>query len=343
MVSGSQHRVMRDSRLVIAALAMAAALAIAGGCASSPHPGAVDTTPRRVGVLIGIELFTSAVNGFEQHLDELAQANGVVIDYALGHASGDAAEMRRLAEDFVAQRVDLIFTVTNGAALAARAATRDTGIPVVFAIVLAPVRGGIIDDMQRPSGNVTGVHNALDIFIGKRLEFLSRVAPQVRRVWVPHDPSYSTIPIVLPELRRAAVLLGLELVETAVGSPREVEAWAARPQPIDAILVMPDAVVQHPRSWAAMLRLAHQQRIPIVANTSRQVDDGALLSYLSDNFETGREAALLADRVLRANTTVPLPVVSSEPRLIVNSRVLRTLGLELDGATAALVSEYRGR
>ena len=298
-----------------------------------------------VGLLSGVDVFNTTLDGFKAEMAELGYVEGENITYDLQSAGGDAEAMKQISEKFVADGADLIVTTTNGAALAAQAATKDSGVPVVFTIVLAPQQTGVVSDLREPGANVTGVRNPLEDFIGKRVEILQRMDPNVKRIWVPFNPKYVTVNVVLERLRQVAPELGVELVETPVSSPEDViAALEARPDAadIDAVVIMPDLTVQLADSWQAILAYAEENDLPIAANTLSQVHDGALFAYLSDNLETGQLAAPLADKILQGNDPATIPVATSEPHLIINFQTAQALGLTIeDGLLAQAIEVIR--
>jgi putative ABC transport system substrate-binding protein len=289
----------------------------------------------RVGLLSGVDVFNTTLDGFKDEMVELGYVEGENIVYDQKFAGGDATAMKQISEQFVADGADLIVTTTNGTALAARTATEGSGVPVVFTIVLAPQQTGVVHNLREPGANITGVRNPLEDFIGKRIEILIRLDPEVRRIWVPYNPKYVTVNVVLERLRQVAPALGVELVETPVNTPEDLlaalETRSGQAElDIDAIVIMPDLTVQLPQSWQAILDYAMKNRLPIAANTRGQVRDGALFAYLSDNVETGRLAAPLADKILQGNDPATIPVATSEPRLIINYQTSQTLSLTID-------------
>ena len=107
----------------------------------------------------------------------------------------------------------------------------------------------------------------------------------------------------------------------------------------DAIIIMPDLTVQLPPSWEAILAFANEHQIPITSNTLSQVEQGALFAYLSDNIETGQQAAPLAVKILRGSNPAEIPVASAEPHLVINFNAAQELGLNLEQGILAQASQ----
>ncbi len=288
----------------------------------------------RVGLLSGSDTFNTTMDGFKAQMAEYGYVEGENITYDFQAAAGDAARMAEISEKFVEDKVDLIFLTSNNAALAARTATEGTKVPVVFTFVIAPTKTGVVESISQPGGNLTGVLNPLDVFIGKRVEFLMKMDPAAQRLWVPYNPAYPTVTAVLEELRAVMSVLDIELVETEVATPDDVPVALAAfddagDPTFDAIIIFPDLTVQEPVAWNAILDYANEHSLPILANTPPQVEAGALFGYFSDNVLTGKQAARLADQILKGTAAGELPVETAEQFLTVNLKVANTLDLEL--------------
>lgn len=289
----------------------------------------------RVGVLSGVDVFNVAVDGFKAKMLELGYVEGENISYDVQMAGGDAEKMQEIAQKFVDDNVDLIFVTTSRASQITRSATENADIPVVFTMVMDPVGGGIVPNLANPSGNVTGIGNPIAFILDKRLEFLRQMAPDTKSIWIPYNPNYPTVNVSLPAIREAASAMGLNLIETKVTSPdaflAELEMIAkADTLDFDAIHVMPDPVIQHPKSWQALLAFANEHNLPIAANAIGQTKEGALFSYADDNFETGQFAAHLVDEILKGSKPATIPIIFAEPHLVINYKVAQTLGLTID-------------
>jgi putative ABC transport system substrate-binding protein len=277
-------------------------------------------------------------------MTELGYTEGENIVYDFQAASGDGDKMKEIAEKFVADEVDLILTTTTGGVKAAQAATAGTDIPVIFTVVTDPVGAGVVDDLREPGGNTTGVTRQLGAFMSKRVEFLHQMAPEVKRIWLPYNPDYSTVSTSLPAVRSGAAAVGLEVIETPVGSPDEVVAALAQLGAVnelefEAIMIVPDTTVQNQTSWEAIQKFAQEHQLPIVAQSGKQVKEGALFGYNDNSFETGQVAAPLADKILRGADPATVPVAFGEPQLLINYQVAQTLGLDIEEGLLAQAAE----
>lgn len=296
----------------------------------------------RVGLLSAVDSFPLIMDAFKEEMSQLGYQEGDKIVYDLQLAHGDTEKMKEIAAQFVADEVDLIITTSNGGALAAKAATAGTDIPVVFTLASNLVQVGIVHDLREPGGNVTGVRSHTDAYLSKDLELLIQMAPEVKRVWAPYNPDYATIPKALATLRETAPLLGVELIEVEVKTPDELVAELASQadEPtFDAIIIMPDPLVHNPTSWGAMRDFADEHKLPIAAISAGHTKDGALLSYAPNDTEFGQRAALQADKILRGADPATTPVITADPQLVINYNMAQALGLTIQESLLAQAVE----
>ncbi len=162
---------MRRIRLVLALGFMLAPLAVEAQQAGKVH---------RIGVLtlVPVPLYEDI---FRQSLSDHGYVEGRNLTIEWRRADGRSERLAALAAELVALRVDVIVTVSNDAAQAAKAAT--TTIPIVMAAVGNPEQRGLVASLGRPGGNVTGL--SLDPggeIYGKMVELLKEAAPRITRV-----------------------------------------------------------------------------------------------------------------------------------------------------------------
>lgn len=326
-------------RLALGLGSAAIMLILLQGCGEAGKAG-----PIRIGVLLGVETFAKTVQGFKDEMKTLGYREGTEVVYDVRSAGGDKARMREIAETFVSDRVDYIFSITSGATQAAKNATETVPIPVFFAFVTAPVESGVVDDMVRPTGNITGIRNPMGEYVGKRLEFARRMLPNLRRIWIPLQRAYPTTKTILPSLRGAAAGLDMELQVTDVTAPADIVTYLEQVEPnsFDAILITPAAVTQHPAAITAIMEYSRKHRLPVIGNTPAQVRQGALLSYMVDGYDTGRQVARMVSRTIKRGNFVPDPVVGSDPKFVINTTTVEWLGLKMDDETRAFATDiYR--
>jgi putative ABC transport system substrate-binding protein len=282
----------------------------------------------QVGVMITDDTYLTPVEGFRQAMKELGYVEGQHIVYRIRNAKLDREALRRFAEEFVRQKVDLIFTATYVGASLAKEATATTGIPVVFGPAGDPVETGLVQSITASGNNLTGVSTLSLELTGKRLEMLTRLIPKARRVAVVFNPEDRFSQDVVKLAYRSAERLNLTLVECHGRNAAEIQQSLKnlpRDQ-ADAVFAIPDVLVNN--QVATLSAIARDRKLPYIVHIRSLAERGALASYGINTFEIGRQAARLADKVL--NGTRPAEIPNETPRkleLVINLRVAKEIGV----------------
>src|SRR5438045_2361964 len=165
----------------------AGALAWAGAVRAQARP-----IVRRLGLLSGFSPSVDASSYQELLLGlrDLGWVEGKNISIEYRYAEGRSDRLPDLAADLVRLKVDVIVASVSTDALATQKATR--AIPIVMAVAGDPVASGLVANLARPGGNITGLSNMTSELAGKRLELLKEIVPKLSRVavlWNPQNPA----------------------------------------------------------------------------------------------------------------------------------------------------------
>lgn len=296
-----------------------------------------------VGILSNAIDLDDVADGFKAKMTELGYSEGKNIIYDMQSSNNDEAKMQEIAKKFVADKVDLILAYSTGNALGAKAATRGTDIPVVFAV--STIEGNdLIENVPQPGGNITGVRQPSPELTVKRLELLLEMAPMTKRVWLTYKYDFSSALAALELLRPTASSLGITLLEVPVTNVSGIQAdLAARAKSggigIDAILMIAEPLGNSPAGWAVINEFAAKYKVPIAGHTPSQVYRGAVLTYLPDNYKTGQIAASMADKIFKGTPAGTIMVVTPEADLRINYKLAKELGLNVSEGMLNMADE----
>ena len=150
---------------------------------------------RRIGVLMSVDendpVAKARISAFTQALADLGWTDGRNVRLDVRWASGDSNRIRALAQELVGLQPDIIVTTTTPASAAVQRETRT--IPIVFVTVGDPVASGIVERLDRPSGNITGFGGLEASMGGKWIELLSEVAPGLKRAAIMFNPDTAPV------------------------------------------------------------------------------------------------------------------------------------------------------
>ena len=278
------------------------------------------------------------IDAFRQGLRELGYIEGQNIAVEYRFASGRVGQLPELAAELVRLKLDVIVTPTTPASVAAKQATNT--IPIVIAGIADAVGAGLITNLARPDGNVTGLTSISAELGGKRLELLKGVVPKASRVAVLHDPADRSNVLILKELQAAAPALGLTLQPLEVQGPGEFEGAfiAMSRERADALFGAPGVLTFEHRK--TVVALAAKSRIPTLWGHRQFVDVGGLMSYAVNFYDQCRRAATYVDQILKGSKPADLPVEQpTKFEFILNLKTAKALDLEIPPTLLALADE----
>jgi ABC-type uncharacterized transport system substrate-binding protein len=283
-----------------------------------------------IGVLDGSSVAGAErrVRGFREGLKESGYLEGENVAIVRRWAEGETDRLPALATELTRQRVAVLATIGNAAALAAKTATMT--VPTVFAVGEDPVRLGLVASLARPGGNLTGINFFIGEVAAKRLELLRELVPGAVRVAVLVNPANPNLETTSRDVETAAKGIGLKIQFHNAGTIDELDAaftTFARERP-DALFVGPDPFFMARRVQFALLAARHG--IPATYSLRDFVEAGGLMSYGSNITEAYRQVGAYVGRILRGMKPTDLPVVqASKFELVINRQAARMLGLAL--------------
>jgi putative ABC transport system substrate-binding protein len=236
-----------------------------------------------------------------------------------------------LAAELVRLKVDLIVTWFTPAAQAAKQATRE--IPIIMALAGDPVGTGLVESLNRPGGNITGMAGVTAELAGKSVEVIRELLPSTHRVVaLANAPDPFSKPF-LEYIRLAGVATSTTIDPKMIHSAEELEAAFSEMEK-----ERPDAVIVQPSLPSKLsAELALRYRIPAVSAVRGFVEEGGLLSYAAAEADMYRQAAVYVDKILKGAKPADLPVEQpTRFELIINMKTAKALGLTV--APAFLVS-----
>jgi len=266
---------------------------------------------------------------FRQGLRDLGYVEGQNIAIEYRWAEGRFERLPDLAAELVRLKVDVIVSVVTQATLAAKNATGT--IPIVLVAAGDPLGSGLVANLARPGGNVTGPSSMYGDLAGKQLELLKETVPKVSRVAVLWNPANAVWQAqMLRQTEIAARALGLQVQLLEARGPDELEgAFAAMTRErVSALLVQVDVIFAlHARRIAD---LAAKRRVPAMYGSREHVETGGLMSYAPNIPDLFRRAATYVDKILKGAKPADLPVEQpTKFELVINLKTAKALGLKI--------------
>ena len=284
------------------------------------------------------EQFTIGVAELVQHpaldasrqgfIDELKNL-GVNVEIVDQNAQGDIANAQMIAEKFVKDDVDLIFTIATLTSQAAKQAIEGTDIPLVFTAVTDPVFSQLVTDMNVTDNNITGVVDAAPI--RENLELFKELKEDIKTIGIIYNIGESNSEVQVNQTKEIAKELGLEIETVGISTVNDI------PQAVDTIskkteglYIITDNMVASAISLVA--KLAEENSLITVSADGTHVDEGIMMSKGISYYGIGKQSAIIAKQILVDKVPVAEIPVQTSPEFEkkVNMKTAESLGFAED-------------
>jgi len=280
--------------------------------------------PRRIGILgADATVWSPWTAAFVTRLRELGWTTGETIEVDYRWAGGSSKRVSDFTAELLRRNVDVIVTYGGAAAVVQQVTTN---IPIVLAVASDPCVG-LFGGLSRSGGNVTGISIQQSELIGKRLDLLREVVPQLRRLVIMANAGYAVPVLEANEAKAKAQALGLEAARLEIWQSEDIApAFEAIRGKADALYVVSDALIAGNRTM--IITLALSARLPTMLSYGDYVAAGGLMSYGPNYANLFRQAADMVDKILRGTKPGDIPVEQpSKFELVINLETAKALGI----------------
>jgi putative ABC transport system substrate-binding protein len=291
-----------------------------------------------VGFLYGGSAETIELAAWRKGLSEMGFTEGRNLTIEYRWANNEFDRVPELAADLVRRRVAVIAAFATDSALAAKAATAT--IPIVFNSGGDAVQAGLVDSLNQPGGNVTGVNAISTELNPKRLGLMHELLPTASRFGLLVRRGSPTTEFVIKEAKAAASAIGKHLEILYAGNNSEIDmAFASLVQNrIEAVVVSPSPLFGARRAQLLMLTARHS--VPSIYQSRDDVKAGGLMSYGPDRSETFRQTGIYIGRILKGEKPTDLPVIQpTKFQFVINLQTAKLLNVTVPAPLLALADE----
>lgn len=335
----SRNAFAGKSKNVVASLLLSASMLLLAACgqqggsapATAPTPDAGGNKPIKIGVVQIVEhqALDAAREGFIAEMAKQGYVKDKDVTYDLQSAQGNMDTAISIAQKFSGDKVDLILAIATPTAQAAAQTTKD--IPVLFTAVTDPVAAGIVKSMEAPGANLTGTTDMNPV--EEQLSLIKEIRPEAKTVGVIYNSGEVNSKVQIDMAKAVSSKLGITIQEAAITSPTEVkQAAESMVGKVDAFYVPTDNMVVS--SLAAILKVAEDQKMPVIAGEENSVKSGAIATYGIDYTKLGEQTAAMAVKVLKGEAKPAEMAVEkqSKMKLSVNPAAAAKMGVTLPQA-----------
>nr|WP_204615141.1 ABC transporter substrate-binding protein [Desulforadius tongensis] len=308
------------------------------GCGSgsdaekSPKAGAV-----KLGIIQIVEhpALDSARQGFLDVLAENGYKEGenLVVDYQ--NAQGDQGNLQTIARKFVEDKKDLILAVATPSAMTMANETDE--IPILITAVTDPVSAKLVKSMEKPGTNVTGTTDINPV--ADQLQLIKDIVPAAKKVGIIYNSSEINSKVQVDMADKAAPRLGLELEKVTVTTSSEVmQAAQSLVGRVDAIYLPTDNMVIS--SLPAVLKVAEENKIPVIAGEINAVKNGALATIGIEYYRLGRTTGEMALEVLNGKNPAEMAIQGQQGSdVVINLKAAQRMGVTIPDEVIAKAKE----
>lgn len=245
----------------------------------------------------------------------------ITIDYQ--NAQNDPSNLKTIAQKFVSNKYDLIVAIATPSAQAVVSETKD--IPIVFSAATDPVGSGLVTNMEKPGGNVTGTSDRVSA--EKIMELAKQITPDVKTVGALYNSSETNSVSVITNLKEYAQKNNLTVVEATVTNSSEVQqAVNSLVGKVDAIFSPIDNTIAS--AMPLVSQTANKAKIPVYVGADSMVKDGGLATYGINYTILGKETAAMAADILKGKKAGDIPVKTmTDMDIYLNKKTADSIGI----------------
>jgi putative ABC transport system substrate-binding protein len=324
------------SRRALKGFVAAVVVAVVVACGVSHASAQKREAMPRVGILTPApsEAAKPLWDAFREAMKELGYVEGKSVVYEYRSAEGQLDRLPQLAAELVKIPVKVMVVANTPGVSAAKKAT--TTIPIVMVAIGDPVRTGLVSNLGRPGGNITGFTTLTGELTAKRAQLVKELVPTATRIGAIGNPGIPNSLIQIQEAETAARELKVQFRLFTVGDAAQLESAfeSAKVWRAQALIRLADPLQAFLRPRT--IELAARNRIPVMYTSRADVEAGGLIGYGVDPFVNYTRAAAYVDKILKGAKPGELPVQQpTKFELAVNLKAAAALNLKIPQAFLA--------
>lgn len=313
-----------------------AGMMLLAGCGSKESAGDSEKGGADKEFKVGITQFAphpsldAATEGFKKALKD----KGIKVSYDEQNAQADMNNTQTIANNFVGDKVDLIFANATPSATAALNATKD--IPIIFTSVTDPVGAGLVEAFDKPGKNITGTTDNHPEATKKTISFITDEV-KAKNIGVIFNSGEQNSVVQVDEVKKIAEEKGAKLVEVSVSTTAEVkQAAESLVGRVDAIYIPTDNTVV--TALDSVIAVANSKKIPLFVGELDSMKKGAVAASGFSYFDLGYQSGVMAADILSGNkkaSEIPVELPNSL-KLVINTKAAEAQGLTVNEAWKSL-------
>lgn len=318
-------------KVLAVVLGMSMVVAMMTGCGGSKETSDSSNSAEKT-YTIGISQFAehgsldNCREGFIEGLKEEGLEEGKNLKIVTNNADADTGTAAQIADQFVADKVDMICAIATPSAQAAYNAAMETDIPVVYTAVTNPVAAELANDDKSPVGNVTGTSDELPV--EAQLRMIREILPDAKTIGILYTTSEANSVYSIEQYEKLADKYGFKIEKTGITNTSEIQLAASDLLgKVDCLTNLTDNTVVS--ALPTVLGLANEKGIPVFGSEIEQVKLGCLAAEGIEYTQLGKDTGKMAAKILKGEASASEMdyELITESSLYVNEKVAENLGI----------------
>lgn len=282
----------------------------------------------------------AATEGFKKALEDEGFKEGDNIEYDFQNAQNDMNNTQTIANNFIGDKVDLIFANATPSAVSALNATKD--IPILFTAVTDPVGAGLVEALDKPGDNITGTTDNHPEGTAKTINFIVDEAG-AKTIGVIYNSGEQNSVVQVTEVKKLAEAKGAKIVEASISTSAEVnQAAESLVGRVDAIYVPTDNTVVS--ALESVISVANSKKLLLFVGELDSMKRGAVAASGFSYYDLGYQTGKMAAEILKGNkkpSEIPVELPNSLT-LMINKKAAEEQGLEVKQEWEKIATFYEG-
>lgn len=318
-------------KVLAVVLGMSMVVAMMTGCGASKETSDNANSAEKT-YTIGISQFAehgsldNCREGFIEGLKEEGLEEGKNLKIVTNNADADTGTAAQIADQFVADKVDMICAIATPSAQAAYNAAMETDIPVVYTAVTNPVAAELANDDKSSVGNVTGTSDELPV--EAQLKMIREILPDAKTIGILYTTSEANSVYSIEQYEKLADKYGFKIEKTGITNTSEIQLAASDLLgKVDCLTNLTDNTVVS--ALPTVLGLANEKGIPVFGSEIEQVKLGCLAAEGIEYTQLGKDTGKMAAKILKGEASASEMdyELITESSLYVNEKVAENLGI----------------
>ncbi len=281
----------------------------------------------KVGVLqyVTHDSLDEIYKGVKAGLKEAGYDEDVNLEIDFMNAEGDQSQVQTMSKKLVDHGNQLLIGIATPAAQGLANATTD--LPIIMGAVTDPVGANLVTDLNKPSGNITGVSDQTPV--ADEIELIKAITPGAKTIGVLYSSNEDNSKSQVAAFKTAAEAAGYTVIEYAVPSSNEIASTVeVATSKVDVLFTPVDNTIAS--AFSTVVSVANKTKTPVYTSVEDMVEGGGIASVTLSQYDlgvaTGKMAAKILDGADPANTSVE---IFNQGSVVVNKKVADELGLTI--------------